>query len=456
MGDTDATAMARMTAEVEEEEVDVMELVRRLQESRSEGMRDEPGTGASATAAKAHEKGFASMVKTTGVATLDEESKKGQFGWFPVLGVQMPYIIRSETPYIPTKVIERSVFGELLGEIPKECVECVKLDAVNFTEAEAKLFNEINLKHTSGCFGKEIFSGRDKMVQREEFEKFVTYLLFCRKTVVMGEAPEESARCGVAKLKGERESTKLPYTMMGGAKWVPLAYFEGEVGDLRANAKAIRSWELFYLRLAARIIGGEESGAKLAKPNCQVVRLDTIISCYPTKPKVEDGWKASKMMSRAQSSVTANYTVMCQSGPRRKYQGKLTLIKEFPEDGSGPAYKWLPTQVEDLKLAGVNVKPRQWHDLMIPLHDLVATMSGLEVEAAGTCLAERGTNLFRGNLGQSAVLETEGKAAQWDPCPLVRVGDARKHLAALKVECANAPANKKKRWDYDSDSDYSD
>ena len=65
------------------------------------------------------------------------------------------------------------------------------------------------------------------------------------------------------------------------------------------------------------------------------------------------------------------------------------------------------------------MKPRQWHDLMIPLHDLVATMSGLEVEAAGTCLAERGTNLFRGNLGQSAVLEAEGKAAQWDPCPLV-------------------------------------
>ena len=62
------------------------------------------GTGAAATAAKAHEKGFASMVKTTGEATLDEESKKGQFGWFPVLEVQMPYIIRSETPYIPTKV----------------------------------------------------------------------------------------------------------------------------------------------------------------------------------------------------------------------------------------------------------------------------------------------------------------------------------------------------------------
>ena len=120
MGDTDAAAMARMTAEVEEEEVDVMELVRRLQEDRSEGMRDEQGTelfrdwnylkknllgtGAAATAAKAHEKGFASMVKTTGEATLDEESKKGQFGWFPVLEVQMPYIIRSETPYIPTKV----------------------------------------------------------------------------------------------------------------------------------------------------------------------------------------------------------------------------------------------------------------------------------------------------------------------------------------------------------------
>ena len=78
------------------------------------------------------------------------------------------------------QVIERSVFGELLGEIPKECVECVKMDAVNFTEAEAKLWNEINLKHTSGGFGKEIFSGRDKMVPRDDFEKFVTFLLFCR------------------------------------------------------------------------------------------------------------------------------------------------------------------------------------------------------------------------------------------------------------------------------------
>ena len=123
MGDTDAAAMARMTAEVEEEEVDVMELVRRLQESRSEGMRDEPGTGASATAAKAHEKGFASLVKTTGVATLDEESKKGQFGWFPVLGVQMPYIIRSETPYIPTKVT--------LGEF-RHTIKISKLDSRKF------------------------------------------------------------------------------------------------------------------------------------------------------------------------------------------------------------------------------------------------------------------------------------------------------------------------------------
>ena len=78
------------------------------------------------------------------------------------------------------QVIERSVFGELLGEIPKECVECVKLDAVNLTEAEAKLLNEINLKHTSGCFGKDIFSIRDKMFQRDDFEKFVKYLIFCR------------------------------------------------------------------------------------------------------------------------------------------------------------------------------------------------------------------------------------------------------------------------------------
>ena len=57
-----------------------------------------------------------------------------------------------------------------------------------------------------------------------------------------------------------------------------------------------------------------------------VIRMVMVMMIRMTI-KVEDGWKASKMLSRAQSSVTANYTVMCQSGPRRKYQGKLTLIK---------------------------------------------------------------------------------------------------------------------------------
>ena len=38
--------------------------------------------------------------------SVDEEAKKGQFGWFEVMGVQMPYILRSGTSYIPIKVRE--------------------------------------------------------------------------------------------------------------------------------------------------------------------------------------------------------------------------------------------------------------------------------------------------------------------------------------------------------------
>ena len=41
----------------------------------------------------------------------------------------------------------------------------------------------------------------------------------------------QGARCGVAKVQGDGETSLLPYTLLGGAKWVPLAYFEGEVGD---------------------------------------------------------------------------------------------------------------------------------------------------------------------------------------------------------------------------------
>ena len=61
----------------------------------------------------------------------------------------------------------------------------------------------------------------------------------------MGESPEESDRCGVVKLKGDGESTKLPYTMMVGAEWVPLAYFEGDVGFLFGTKVA----QYFVLRL---------------------------------------------------------------------------------------------------------------------------------------------------------------------------------------------------------------
>ena len=62
---------------------------------------------------------------------------------------------------------------------------------------------------------------------------------------------------------------------------------------------------------------------------------------------------------------------MAANAGKHKLEHTLSLpIVNFPK-------------IEDLKLAGVNVKPRQWHDLMIPLHDLVGTMPGLEVEAAG-------------------------------------------------------------------------
>ena len=89
------------------------------------------------------------------------------------------------------QVIERSVFGCLLGEVPKEAVESCRVDAVLLTEAEAKLLNEVNMKHCVGAYGKEAFSQRDKMVGKDEFEKFVAFLIFCRKSVVLGEAPEE-------------------------------------------------------------------------------------------------------------------------------------------------------------------------------------------------------------------------------------------------------------------------
>jgi len=455
----DSSNMA-INEENEEDEVDMGDLVARLMAANKAAQ----GSGAAAAATPAAAPAAApaaggtkrsgtsalySLIRTkaSSAPSVDEESKKGQFGWFSVMDFKLPYIVRSGSGYIPTKIVEKSVFGELLKEIPQEAVECAAMEAVNITEAEAKLLNEVNMKHSEGAFGKETFSQRDKMVEKDQFEKFVTFLLFCRKCVLLGESPGDDRRCGVIKVKGDGDSSKLPYTVLAGSKWVPLAYFEGELGNLKTGAKTIRSWDLAYLRVASRLLGSGIA-QKLTESSCQVVRLDTILNCYSSKPKTEDVWSSDALMSRAKSSPmsTAGWTVACKSGPRRKYSGKLTLIKEFPTEGSGPAYKAVPTQVEGTKLVGVNVKPRQWHDLMVPLADLVAAIPGLEVEEAGKLLAGKGTNLFRGNQGQAAVMDKEGKSAAWDPVPLIRVGDAKKHLAALKVEGA-LPPNKRSKME---------
>jgi hypothetical protein len=121
MGDSDSAAMARLEAEVEEEEVDVMELVRRLQESRTGGgggggastpaatVASGDGGGAAVVAGggatrRTRDFGFQSLVRAAAGGGVDEEAKKGQFGWFEVSGVHLPYILRTGTSYIPTKV----------------------------------------------------------------------------------------------------------------------------------------------------------------------------------------------------------------------------------------------------------------------------------------------------------------------------------------------------------------
>ena len=368
-------------------------------------------------------------------------------------------------------MVERSIFGELLGEIPKECVECcrlevipiistiitviilmtiIRLEAVTITDSEVKLINEIAMKHSNGVFGKEVYNQRDKMVKCDEFEKFVRFLLFCRKTVVVGESPKEGEGCGVLKVEAGADRTYLPFTMMGGSRWVPLAYFEGEVGGLKAAAKQARGWELAYLRLAGRVAG---AGARLEGSACPVVRLDTVLASYSAKPSVKERWKGEVLMKAAESAYSATWVVMCRSGPRSRYKGKMTQIKEFPEDGEGPAYRQVDTSVEDLRLVGVNCRPRQWHDLLLPLHDIVAAVPGLDMDKAATVMADKGANVFQGNAGQAEVLEREGKAAMWDPVPLVRAGDARTALPALRVEADKAEAARKRKWMYDSDSD---
>merc|ERR1712223_1827451 len=157
---------------------------------------------------------------------------------------------------------------------------------MGITDSEAKLLNEINIKHTDLHFGKEAFTTKDLVVRMADAKEFYRFLDLCYKKLVLKKS-NASDKCGFFRIN--RESV-VPYTVKDTIKYVPLFYFEGETDHLKLKSDSVDSWDLAYLKFCCKVQGIRNE--LFAADTCRVVALEEIKGHFPSGTTFEDYWPA--------------------------------------------------------------------------------------------------------------------------------------------------------------------
>jgi len=220
---------------------------------------------------------------------LDDESRRGRFGWCEFEKNHIPYIFRSGgEKFTSVRMVERKLLHKFLGVLPHELYNnsCYCIRSYYITDIESKLLNEINLKHTDCHFGKEAFTSKDLVVRLSDGQEFYRFLDLCYKKLVLKKS-NASDRCGFFRINGE---SVVPYTMKDGVKYVPLFYFEGETDHLGLKSDKVEGWDLAYLKFCCKVQGIRNE--LFADGVCRVVALEEIRGHFPQGTTFEDYWPA--------------------------------------------------------------------------------------------------------------------------------------------------------------------
>lgn len=216
--------------------------------------------------------------------TIDEESLRGRFGWSTIHSAHIPYVFRREDKYCAVRMVETKLLNKYLSYLPHEITTCIHVRSYFITEAEAKLLNEINMKHCEFQFGRDLFTTKDLVVRLQDARCFYRFLDTCFKKLVQ-KSPEQSEYCGFVRINGE---SVVPYTVKDSKKYVPLFYFEGETDTLKLKAEKVDNWELAYLKFCCKVQGIRNE--LFASDTCAVVSLEDVQQYFPKDTQFEDWW----------------------------------------------------------------------------------------------------------------------------------------------------------------------
>ncbi|GAB0090523.1 uncharacterized protein DMENIID0001_052590 [Sergentomyia squamirostris] len=217
----------------------------------------------------------------------DEESQKGHFGWHTFnKAIYIPYILRSGEKYCAVRIVESKLLNKYLNYLHHDIYSCTCVRSYYITEAEGRLLNEINHKHSESHYGREMFTVKDLVVRLSDVSKFWTFLDVCYKKLLMGNNGQgQSEKCGFIRINKE---SVVPYTVRDGQKFVPLFYFEGETENLKLKADNLSGWDLSYLKFCCKVQGIRNE--LFASDKVAVISLTDIKSYFPPGTQFEDYW----------------------------------------------------------------------------------------------------------------------------------------------------------------------
>ncbi|XP_055592174.1 uncharacterized protein LOC129743949 [Uranotaenia lowii] len=254
----------------------------------------------------------------------DEESQKGHFGWETFPGkIHIPYIFRQSERYCAVRMVEMKLLNKYLNYLHQDIYSCTCVRSYYITEAESKLFNEINTKHCDFQFGREMFTLKDLVVRLSDAYKFYQFLDVCYKKLLMG-CSTPNDKCGFIRINKE---SVVPYTLRDNQKMVPLFYFEGETDNLKLKADYLSGWDLSYLKFCCKVQGIRNE--LFASDSVAVISLTDIKGYFPPGTEFEDYWPSKVVDSQLLSGPKSNNTVHWTRQPTQPPPKQPTMMNSM-------------------------------------------------------------------------------------------------------------------------------
>uniref|UniRef100_A0A182MVT4 Uncharacterized protein n=1 Tax=Anopheles culicifacies TaxID=139723 RepID=A0A182MVT4_9DIPT len=376
----------------------------------------------------------------------DEESQKGHFGWevFPAK-VHIPFILRQQERYCAVRMVEMKLLNKYLNYLHQDIYTCTCVRSYYITDAECKLLNEINQKHSDMQFGRELFTLKDLVVRVSDAYKFYQFLEVCYKKLLMG-CSTPNDKCGFIRINKE---SVVPYTVRDYQKMVPLFYFEGETDNLKLKADNLSGWDLSYLKFCCKVQGIRNE--LFASDSVAVISLTDIKGYFPPGTEFEDYWPSKVVDSQLLSGPKTN-TIHWTRQPAQPPPKAPAMMNSAPaRKGTSNVYQTLQAQQNLAKTnnqmnsitAAVQALTNNWNmvpsnhpNLMSAQQEQLLRLSQAQQAAQAQAQIRNIQNMhsmqqYNSSLYNAAMsLTSRSSQNQQVPPPLVRSAQVQAHLSS--------------------------